>query len=216
MFSGIVEGMGETRRVERRSGGVRLTVQVPESLRGLPPGSSVAVNGACLTVVETGPETLAFDAVGATLRRTLLGDVRPGTRLNLERSLRLGAPVDGHLVTGHVDGTGRVSGRRSGEGAVYFEIEAPADLAPQIVPRGSVAVDGVSLTVAGTRGRTFTVSIVPYTLKETLFGEYAPGRRVHLETDVLAKYVAGALRGEGARIPGLAVMTTETETENGS
>jgi riboflavin synthase len=194
MFSGIVEGLGTVVRVERRAGGIRLVVRVPGALSDLSAGSSVAVNGVCLTVVEAAGGTLSFDAVGATLARTLLGGLRPGAGVNLERSLRLGGPIDGHLVTGHVDGIGRVAGKRPGEGAVFFTIDAPPALMPQIVPRGSVAVDGVSLTVAAVRGTTFTVSIVPYTLGATRFGSTVPGDRVHLETDVLAKYVEGALR----------------------
>jgi riboflavin synthase len=159
----------------------------------------VAVNGVCLTVVETGPDTLVFDAVGATLRRTLLGRAAPGAKLNLERSLRVGGALDGHLVTGHVDGSGRVAARRPGEGAVYVDIRAPRELLSQIAPRGSVAVDGVSLTVAGVEDDVFTVSLVPWTLEQTILGEYRPGTEVHLETDVLAKYVEKALaarRGE--------------------
>lgn len=198
MFSGIIAGVGEVVRAESRSGGITLTVRVPEPFRGLPPGTSVAVNGTCLTVVKTGEDTLVFDAVGATLQRTLLGRVEAGARLNLEESLRLGSPVDGHLVTGHVDGIAEVTEMREGEGAVFFTFRVPGELVSQIVPRGSVAVDGVSLTVADTRGDTFTVSIVPYTSKKTIFGEYESGREVHIETDVLAKYVAGALRAEDA------------------
>jgi riboflavin synthase len=168
-------------------------------MAGLEPGASVAVNGVCLTVTETEGDRVRFDAVGATLERTLLGKAGPGSRLNLERSLRLGSRVDGHFVTGHCDGLGTVESRRSGEGAVFFDIRVPKDLAPQIVPRGSVAVDGVSLTVAGARGGVFTVSIVPYTLRETILGDYRPGTAVHLETDVLAKYVAGFLSNDADR-----------------
>jgi len=193
MFSGIIEAMGKAKAVERRGDGIRLVLQVPEALRGLPAGTSVCVNGTCLTVVEAGEDTLHFDAVGATLQRTLLGRAEPGWRFNLERSLHLGGTLDGHLVTGHVDGVGRVVARREGEGAVFFDVEVPPELAPQIALRGSVAVDGVSLTVAAVSGLVFTVSIVPYTMEQTLFGEYEPGRAVHLETDVLAKYVERAL-----------------------
>jgi len=199
MFSGIVEAVGEVARVETRGGGVTLTVRVPPSLRGLEPGASVAVNGVCLTVTGGDGDLLQFDAVGATLRRTLLGKVGPGARLNLERSLRLGDRLDGHLVTGHCDGVGTVDARRPGEGAVFFEIRAPQELSAQIVPRGSVAVDGVSLTVAAVRGTVFTVSIVPYTLRETTMGDYRPGTAVHLETDVLAKYVGGLMSNEAGR-----------------
>jgi riboflavin synthase len=187
---------------------VRLRVRVPEALHGLAPGTSVCVNGTCLTVVAAEGDTLEFDAVGATLDRTLLGTVEPGGRLNLEQSLRLGGPVDGHLVTGHVDGVGTVRARTPEAGAEIFTIEAPESLAAQIVPRGSVAVDGVSLTVAGTEENRFTVSIVPYTIRETIFGDYRPGTRVHIETDVLAKYVEGALRG---RTPTL-FQLADTET----
>ena len=147
------------------------------------------MNGACLSVVESQSDTLAFDAVGATLRRTLLGGVRPGDTVNLERSLRVGSTLDGHWVTGHVDGIATVRGRRPGEGAVYLEFAPPSECLPQIAPRGSVALDGVSLTVAEVRGATFTVSVVPYTLDATTLGQARPGSRVHIETDVLAKYV---------------------------
>lgn len=195
MFSGIIEATGTVVERTEQDGGVRLLVRVPETLRGLDPGSSVCVNGTCLTVVAAAADALAFDAVGATLDRTLLGTVAPGGRLNLERSLRLGGPVDGHLVTGHVDGVGTVRSRRPEAGAEIFAVEVPEALARQIVPRGSVAVDGVSLTVAGVEGNVFCVSIVPFTLRETIFGDYEPGTRVHIETDILAKYVEGALRG---------------------
>jgi riboflavin synthase len=208
MFSGIIEATGTVLERTDREGGVRLRVRVPESLRGLEPGSSVCVNGACLTVVAAGGGVLDFDAVGATLDRTLLGTVAAGGRLNLERSLRLGGPVDGHLVTGHVDGTGTVRSRTPEGGAEIFAIEVPETLAAQIVPRGSVAVDGVSLTVAGMQGNVFSVSIVPYTLRETVFDTYRPGTRVHIETDVLAKYVEGALRGKAPTL----FQAADTET----
>jgi riboflavin synthase len=201
MFTGIVEATGEVLRAERREGGVRLALRVPETLRDLAAGSSLCVSGVCLTVVESEGDGLAFDAVGATLRRTLLGTLRPGDRVNLERSLCMGASLDGHLVTGHVDGVGTIVSKRDGEGALYFDIETPSELSPQIARRGSVAVDGVSLTVAETSGNAFTVSIVPFTLRATTLGDYRPGRRVHVETDVLAKYVERALGLRGERRP---------------
>ena len=191
MFSGIVRGMGEIVLAEARGGGIRLGVRM--DLPGLEPGSSVAVNGVCLTVVEARNGVVFFDAVGATLERTLLGEMRVGSRVNLEPSLRVGDALDGHLVTGHVDGVGTVLSRLPAKGAVWFTIGAPSELFRQIALRGSVAVDGVSLTVANVETEGFRVSIVPYTLEATLFGEYETGRRVHLETDVLAKYVERAL-----------------------
>jgi len=191
MFSGIVRGMGEIVLAEARGGGIRLGVRM--DLPGLEPGSSVAVNGVCLTVVEARNGVVFFDAVGATLERTLLGEMRVGDRVNLEPSLRVGDALDGHLVTGHVDGVGTVLSRLPAKGAVWFTIGAPSELLRQIALRGSVAVDGVSLTVANVETEGFRVSIVPYTLEATLFGEYETGRRVHLETDVLAKYVERTL-----------------------
>jgi riboflavin synthase len=202
MFSGIVREMGEIVAAEPRAGGVRLAVRTTLAEAG--PGSSVAVNGVCLTVVASEHGTLQFDAVGATLERTLLGQIRAGDRVNLESCLRVGDTVDGHWVTGHVDGVGTIVSKRSGDGAVWFTIDAPAGLLSQIALRGSVAVDGVSLTVAGVDESAFRVSIVPYTLEATLFGTYTVGRRVHLETDVLAKYVERAL----AALPAKARKTT--------
>ena len=187
MFSGIVRGLGKILMAESRNGGVRLGIRT--ELSGIDVGASVAVNGVCLTVTEAKDGTLFFDAVGATLLRTRLGELRPGDRVNLEPSLRLGDALDGHLVTGHVDGLGLIRARETGQGAVWFTISAPAELMAQIALRGSVAVDGVSLTVAEVKADAFRVSIVPFTLEATLFGEYETGRRVHLETDALAKYV---------------------------
>lgn len=195
MFSGIIVALGTVVERHELNDGARLVLRVPESLGGLEPGASLAVNGTCLTVVERRDDTLAFDAVGATLERTLLGGIGSGMRVNLEPSLRAGDPLDGHLVTGHVDGIGTVTGVRPGEGAVWFTFAVPEPLRAQVALRGSVAVDGVSLTVAGMTPEGFTVSVVPYTLEHTLFGEYETGRRVHLETDVLAKYVERALAG---------------------
>ena len=173
MFSGIVRTKGEIVIAEPRDGGIRLGIR--GELTGLEPGSSVAVNGVCLTVAESKGDVWFFDAVGATLERTLVGQMQRGDRVKLE------------------DGVGIIRSRHPGQGAVWFTIGAPADLMPQIALRGSVAVDGVSLTVAEVSGEEFRVSIVPYTLEATLFGEYETGRRVHLETDVLAKYVERAL-----------------------
>jgi riboflavin synthase len=211
MFSGIIEGVGTLRSIEPSGDGRRLAIAVPASFLDLEPGASVAVNGACLTVVEREKKSLVFDAVGATLKRTLLGTLTPGARVNLERSLRLGGSVDGHLVTGHVDGWGTVTDRREGEGAIYVDVRVPADLVSQIAVRGSVAIDGVSLTVAGVSGDVFTVSLVPYTLECTTLDEVAPGRRVHLETDILAKYVQTAVAAPGTT-PGTPGPPSDTET----
>lgn len=194
MFSGIIETVAEVIGVTRGAAGVQLELRVPGAEGDLQAGSSLAVNGVCLTVTETRKDILVFDAVGTTLKRTLLETLEVGSRVNVEKSLCAGMPLDGHWVTGHVDGVGTVVSRTPGEGAIYFEFKAPTELVGQIALRGSIAVDGVSLTVAEVDGPRFQVSVVPFTLKQTVFKDYVPGSRVHLETDILAKYVEKNLK----------------------
>jgi riboflavin synthase len=187
MFTGLVEEMGH---VVGRDG-ARLTIRAELTLEGSQVGASVAVNGACLTVVERGSTTLGFDLGPETLAVTNLGDLDTGVPVNLERPLRLGDFVGGHLVQGHVDGMGVVSAiERAGETArLRIEWQDPR-LAPLLVPKGSVAVDGVSLTVAALLKEAFEVMLIPHTLERTTLGLAAPGRRVNLEMDMIGKYVA--------------------------
>lgn len=189
MFTGLVEELGTLLAREPGERGARLVIGASRVLDDLSPGDSIAVDGACLTAVEIGPDRFAVDAVAETLRRTGLGAREAGDRLNLERALRAGARLDGHIVQGHIDGTGRVrSVTPEGESAV-LEIEAPAELLRYVVEKGSIAVDGVSLTVAGRRPGSFTVALIPHTMQATTLGPQALGRSVNLEVDVLAKYV---------------------------
>lgn len=189
MFTGIVEGTGIVRamRFDGRSG--RLTVDAGDRLRGTRMGDSIAVNGVCLTVAAMTATEFEADLSAETLARTTLGDLRPGDAVNLERPLAVGDRLGGHLVQGHVDGVGRVT-RRGGDGdAPDLEIAAPRHLARYIVEKGSIAVDGVSLTVAAVSGDRFTVCLIPHTSAVTTAGALEPGDAVNIEIDVLAKYV---------------------------
>jgi riboflavin synthase len=190
MFTGIVEERGRVRALE----GGRLVVECRAVLGDTAVGDSVAVNGVCLTVVEAAPDSLSFDLAPETLSRTTLSRVRPGDPVNLERPLTLASRLGGHLVQGHVDGVGTVrSFAGNGDGA-RLGIEVPEGLRPYLVEKGSVAVDGVSLTVASADGEGFEVALVPHTLEATTLGERRPGDPVNLEADVLAKYVEAAAR----------------------
>jgi riboflavin synthase len=191
MFTGLVADVGIVERVEPRAGGARLVVR-PRALPvdALSPGESVACAGACLTVVERGGGLVAFDAVPETLSRTTLGTWRPGTRVNLERALRLDDRLGGHLVQGHVDAVGEVLARiPEGQGA-RLTVSLPAPIAPLVAEKGSIAVDGVSLTVARASRDRFEVALIPETLARTTLGEAAAGTRVNLEADVVARHVA--------------------------
>jgi riboflavin synthase len=193
MFTGLVEEVGRVLRVAPASRGARLSVHAPLVREGLRVGDSVSVSGACLTAVALGEDAFEVDAVAETLRRTALGELADGDPVNLERAMRLGERLGGHLVQGHVDGTGTVAGaRREGE-SVVLAIAAPADLMRYVVEKGSVAVDGVSLTVAARRADGFDVALIPHTMAMTTLGPDAVGRRVNLEADLVAKYVEALL-----------------------
>jgi riboflavin synthase len=199
MFTGLVEALALVDRVEAEGDGRALVVAAPFAAE-LAPGESVAVNGACLTVVAHDARTCRFQAGPETLHRTNLGELQPGERVNLERALRVGDRLGGHLVQGHVDGLGRIaSRRRQGEWEVVW-FSCPAELAAQMVSKGSVTVDGVSLTVVDVTADGFSVALIPHTLAQTTLGFKRPGASVNLETDVLAKYVWKCLRGDGVNL----------------
>lgn len=190
MFTGIVESLGTICAVADEGAGRTLVVAEPVLAPALVVGESVAVNGVCLTVVERGPETFRFQAGPETLRRSNLGDLRPGDRVNLERSLRLGDRLGGHLVQGHVDGVGHIAERivHGDWHLVWFR--CPPPLTRQMVPKGSIAVDGVSLTLVDVKSDRFSVALIPHTLAVTTLGHKVIGALVNLETDLFAKYVA--------------------------
>jgi riboflavin synthase len=189
MFTGIVRELGRVTGLAGGDAGVRLTVEAPATASAVAIGDSVAVNGVCLTAVGATNGTLAFDAVPETLARTSLGSLEPGAAVNVEPALRAGDPMGGHVMQGHVDGVARVrSVEPEGEGRRIW-LDAPTDLLRYGVEKGSIAVDGVSLTIAALDDDGFAVALIPHTLAATTLGELAPGSRVNLEVDVLAKYV---------------------------
>lgn len=199
MFTGIVEELGEVVDLALGAESARITVHGPVVTSDATHGASIAVNGICLTVVEQGEDTFTADVMLETLRRTSLAGLGPGTRVNLERPMAADGRFGGHVVQGHVDGTGTVVERVPGDRWEVVRIAVPPDLARYVVEKGSVAVDGISLTVAsvddatprpdGSTGTTFTVSLIPETLARTTLGLRTPGEVVNLEVDVLAKYV---------------------------
>jgi riboflavin synthase len=189
VFTGIVEALGRVVAVEARGERVRLCVEAPGVTPGAKIGDSVAVNGVCLTLTAVDAQRLSFDVVQESLDRTSLADLCVGSAVNLERALRADARLDGHIVQGHVDGTGCVRAlERRGDDVRLF-VECGPEVAQFLVPKGSVAVDGVSLTVVGAREDGFDVALVPHTLAVTTLGAKRPGDRVNLEADVLGKYV---------------------------
>jgi riboflavin synthase len=185
MFTGLVREVGTVASMD----GGRLTIEAPETSKGVQLGDSIAIDGVCLTVVAFDDQLLSFDAVPETLARTALGTIDQGSRVNLEPALRAGEALGGHYVQGHVDGVGAVqSVAPEGEGR-RVRFDAPAELLKYIVEKGSIAVQGTSLTVAAVDETGFEVALIPHTLQATTLGELEPEQQVNLETDVLAKYV---------------------------
>lgn len=202
MFTGIIQAIGRIAQVESKGGDCRLTIETGKlPLTGVNLGDSIAVSGVCLTAVELGRQHFCADVSRETLSRTTLGDVRSGTAVNLELALTPTTRLGGHIVSGHVDGVGAVMERRADARSVRLQIEAPAHLARYIAEKGSICVDGVSLTVNGVDGCRFDLNIVPHTLAETTLAEFLPGRRVNLEVDILARYLERLMLGEQAAQP---------------
>jgi len=190
MFTGIIREVGVVRTLESSPAGARITVAAPRSRASLVKGGSIAVDGVCLTATELGPDTFAADAIPETLRRTRLGELATGSRVNLELPLRAGDLLDGHIVQGHVDGLGEVVETRDEGTQKWVTVRTTPELARFFAYKGSVALNGVSLTVAEVEGNTFSVALIPTTLAETNLDELRAGTRVNLEVDVLARYVA--------------------------
>lgn len=195
MFTGLVEEVGEIGNVNRTGDSIRFSVKARSVLEGLAIGDSVAVSGICLTVVEMGPSHFSVDATPETLSRTTLENLERGRKVNLEKALTLAKPLGGHLVQGHVDGLGRVSGIRKEGNSTVLTIEAETELLLSMVKKGSVAVDGVSLTVAALGDESFSISVIPHTLERTSLRERRAGDRVNLEVDIIGKYVHRFLAG---------------------
>lgn len=189
MFSGIVEALGTLSEIRSEPPGVWLVVREPKIAAESSVADSIAVNGCCLTVVAVEGETVAFQAGPETLARTNLGKLAPGSPVNLERSLVLGERLGGHFVSGHIDGTGTLAERRDEGDWSTFWFSLSRELSRQMAPKGSIAVDGVSLTIVESLPDRFSVALIPFTLSVTTLGSLKPGDMVNLETDLLAKYV---------------------------
>ncbi len=198
MFTGIIEELGTVATAARGGRLARLEVRARATLEETAVGGSLAVNGACLTIVERRPDGFVFELGPETLARTTLGHLRVGDPVNLERPLRFGGALGGHLVLGHVDSVGTVEETTRVESTTRVRVALPGrELAPLLIPQGSVAVDGVSLTVAALGDRTFEVMLIPHTLAVTSLGRLAPGQAVNIEADVIGKYLVRSLALRG-------------------
>ena len=191
MFTGIVTDVGRVRSVaEAAGGGLRLEIGTAYDTDTIALGASIACSGPCLTVVDKGPGWFAVDVSRETADRTTLGDWRAGTRVNLERALCLGDELGGHLVTGHIDGVGMLEAAVPEGDSLRLTVRCPAELSCFVASKGSVALDGVSLTVNEVDGDAFGINLIPHTLEQTTFGDCAAGRRLNLEVDLIARYLA--------------------------
>ena len=190
MFTGIIEELGEIASVEPQQAGSRLRVRARHVISDAKLGDSIAVNGVCLTAVELSTEGFTADMAPETLRRTNLGTLKPGTRVNLERPMRIGGRLDGHIVQGHVDGTGElIALTELGSGNWWLDIGVPSELERYLVFKGSICVDGISLTVASLESGRLSITIIPHTYAATNLRTRRPGDRLNLECDIVAKYV---------------------------
>jgi len=212
MFTGIIQAMGSIASLENRGGDLRLGIRTGKlPLTDVALGDSIAVSGVCLTVVELVGDGFGADVSGETLRRTVLGQLAVNDNVNLEKALTLATRLGGHLVSGHVDGIGSVLSRKADNRSIQFTLQAPDELARYIATKGSICVDGVSLTVNRVEGAAFELNIVPHTLQVTTLEEYRPGRPVNLEVDLIARYLERLLQGDRAARPGTGgELTRET------
>ncbi len=189
MFTGIITDVGAVRKVEQ-AGDMRFVIDTHYDTSGVGIGASVACSGPCLTVVDKGPGWFAVNASAETLSKTTLGSWSEGTKVNLERSLRVGQEMGGHIVTGHVDATAKIVERHPEGDSIRFVFDIPDSLKRYVAPKGAIAIDGISLTVNEVEGSRFGVNIIPHTQRATCFGELQVGEEVNIEIDVLARYVA--------------------------
>jgi riboflavin synthase len=210
MFTGIIQAVGEIRSLESRGGDVRLSLGTGKlDMTEVARGDSIAVSGVCLTAVVIDGSGFAADVSRETLSLTTLGELKPGSRVNLEKALTLATPLGGHLVSGHVDGVGKVLERHDDGRSVRFRVEAPRGLARYIATKGSICADGTSLTVNNVTGPVFDLNIVPHTLQETIMDQYGPGTRVNLEVDLVARYLERLVLGDIAEDPKTQGITAE-------
>jgi riboflavin synthase len=212
MFTGIIEELGAVAAFESHGAGARLTVRATTVTRDLSEGASIAVNGVCLTALDPRADSFSADLAPETLHRSNLGELRPGSRVNLERPLSPSGRLSGHIVQGHVDGTGEFLALEAlGDENWWLRVRVPAALDPFLVYKGSVAIDGISLTIAAIEAGVLSVTIIPHTYRNTTLGNYRAGARVNVECDIIAKHVDKLLRSLDLKTP----LTVEKLRENG-
>ncbi len=193
MFTGLIENIGTVSSIKKVGGGIKIVIS-PESDMEMQIGDSVSINGVCLTVVEIG-KNIAFEVSPETLRNTNIGDLKINDKVNIERALRLSDRIGGHLVTGHVDGVGKIVNKKQEGEYTFYTVEAPSEILKYTVQKGSIAVDGISLTAIGLDTKSFTVAIIPHTLTATNIGSKEIGDKVNLEVDIIGKYVEKFISG---------------------
>jgi len=217
MFTGIIQAVGTVAALQPSGGDLRLRIDTGKlPLADVALGDSICTNGVCLTVIELPGDGYWADVSVETLNFTTLGELQPGSRVNLEKSLTPASRLGGHIVSGHVDGVGEVVSLRQDARSVRVVISAPASLARYIAHKGSICIDGTSLTVNAVTGGQFELNIIPQTMAETIFGDYRPGTRVNLEVDVIARYLERLVLGEAASDPNAGTgLSLEKLAENG-
>jgi riboflavin synthase len=198
MFTGIIEEIGLVANIQRTSESFVLTIEASKLLEDVHLGDSIAVNGVCLTVTTFSNKQFTVDVMPETVKATSLKSVKRGSKVNLERAMAADGRFGGHFVSGHIDGTGTIKSKKHHENAVYYEIEADEELLKYVILKGSIAVDGTSLTVFGVTENSFTLSLIPHTLSETVLGLKGPGEMVNLESDMIGKYVGHFINGLAA------------------
>ncbi|WP_173918498.1 riboflavin synthase [Halobacillus sp. Marseille-Q1614] len=190
MFTGIVEEIGTVKGIKTKTEAMQLSIQAKDILNDINLGDSISINGVCLTVTSYTDQSAEFDIMPETYRATNLHELNQGSKVNLERAMAAGGRFGGHLVSGHIDGTGQIVSKKPESNAVYYEIELPDELIHYFVYKGSIAVDGTSLTVFGVNETRVTISLIPHTMDHTVLGNKEPGDRVNIECDMIGKYVA--------------------------
>jgi riboflavin synthase len=200
MFTGIIQEVGRVAKMRTVGGGVHITVEAPGALKELKVNDSISIGGVCQTVIDRGETTFTVEAVEETLRKTTLGELKASSRVNIELPMKLDDRIGGHLVQGHVDGVGIVKSVKEIESSWLITIVIPKEFMRYIIPVGSIAVDGVSLTVASMEENEVVVSIIPHTMERTTFGELRKGSRVNLECDLIGKYIERLLLGEKGKV----------------
>jgi riboflavin synthase len=203
MFTGIIEGKGKVLRIERRGEARRLTIEFPSHLTEVQLGDSISINGACLTIVEKGNQTSRLDLSEETIKKSVLSELKEGDTVNLERALRLNDRLGGHFVTGHIDGIGVITEKKKERDFVNLRVRVPENVSKYVVPKGSIAIDGISLTVNECRGKEILLTIIPYTLEKTTLMDKRAGDHVNLEADILGKYVEKLLNRRDGKSEGL-------------